>query len=216
MHLVDFLISPLAMQKSMDPIVCVVFHKEIHPQLQSYFTQRRQWQPGSYSYKLNGRIGDELKGSHNKEEHAHNRFVAAESIGKGKIHLGLDFVRVDRILEEVFEKEVVEGEEREDEEEEDDVVAIEDVVGLGGGVIEPKGLRRREGSAEGGLSLVKGGVRQHCRCGQNGNVGVGMLVWSVSVVCVDSCRELVIICEHKEVVADAAQVSPKTRRDFGD
>lgn len=37
MHLVDFLIPPLAMQKSMDPIVCVVLHKEINPQLQCNF-----------------------------------------------------------------------------------------------------------------------------------------------------------------------------------
>lgn len=80
----------------------------------------------------------------------------------------MDFVRANRGVEEVFEKEVVKGEEREDEEEEDDVVAEENVVGLGGGVIEPEGLRRGEGSPDGGFRLLNGGVRQHWRCDKLG------------------------------------------------
>lgn len=84
-----------------------------------------------------------MKRAHNKEEHAHDRFVATERIGEGELDFGLDFVRGDGILEEVFEEEVVIGEEGKNDEEEDDVVAVEDVVGLGGGVIEPEGLRRR-------------------------------------------------------------------------
>ena len=63
-----------------------------------------------------------------------------ESVGEGELDFGLDFERGDGIGEEVFEEEVVEGEERKDDEEEDDVVAVEDVVGLGGRVIEPDGL----------------------------------------------------------------------------
>lgn len=39
MHLVDFLIPPFAMKTSMDPIVCVILHDEIHPQLQNNFPQ---------------------------------------------------------------------------------------------------------------------------------------------------------------------------------
>lgn len=113
-----------------------------------------------------------MERAHNKEEHAHDRFVAGEGVGEGELDLGLDFVRADGVPEEELEEEVVEGEERENEEEEDDVVAVEDVVGLGGGVIEPEGLRRREGSAQGGFRVVEGGVRQHrrWRCGETGGL----------------------------------------------
>lgn len=39
MHLMNLLIPPFAMQKSMDPIVCIVLHDEIHAQLQYNFPQ---------------------------------------------------------------------------------------------------------------------------------------------------------------------------------
>ena len=46
-----------------------------------------------------------------------------------------------------FYKNICEGEDREDEEKEEDVVAVEEVIRFGSGVIEPEGFGRGEGAA---------------------------------------------------------------------
>lgn len=87
-----------------------------------------------------------MKRADNKEEHAHYRFVAANGISKGELDFGLNLEAANQSLESEFKKEVVKGKNRENEEEEDDVMTIEKVVGLGGGVIEPECLRQRQRS----------------------------------------------------------------------
>lgn len=102
-----------------------------------------------------------MKRPHNKKKHAHNRFVAFYSVRKSELHFGLNLVGRNGFDKEEFKKQVVKGEKRENEEEKKDVVAVKDVIRLGGGILEPESLRRREGSTNGGLRLFHGGVRQH-------------------------------------------------------
>ena len=54
--LVDILVAPLVVKKSVDPIVRVVFDHEVDEQLGQNFPSRRQWQPRSNPYHLLGRI----------------------------------------------------------------------------------------------------------------------------------------------------------------
>lgn len=50
----------------------------------------------------------------------------------------MDFVTKDGFGEDEFEEQVEEREEREDEKEEENVVAVEEVIGFGGCVVEPE------------------------------------------------------------------------------
>ena len=44
MNLMDILIPPFAMEESMNPIIGIILHHEIHHQLRNNFPTRRQWQ----------------------------------------------------------------------------------------------------------------------------------------------------------------------------
>lgn len=78
-----------------------------------------------------------MEGTDDEEEHAHDGLVADEHVTEGEANLGLDLVIVEG--GEAFDLEEDEGErdEGEDEEEEENVVAVEEVIGLRSGVVEP-------------------------------------------------------------------------------
>lgn len=78
-----------------------------------------------------------MERTHNEEEHAHDIFVAAEGVAEGELDFGLDFVRLNWVTEEEFQEEIVVGENGENEKEEKYVMAVEEVVWSGGGVVEP-------------------------------------------------------------------------------
>jgi hypothetical protein len=54
MHLVDFLITPLAVKKPVDPIVAIVFYQEVDKKLSCYFTKRGERQASTDPNKLQG------------------------------------------------------------------------------------------------------------------------------------------------------------------
>lgn len=114
---------------------------------------------------FDGRVGDELEGADDEDEHAHYVAVASEFLGEGELDLGLDFVLLDLVVVgeggEVLEEDVEGGGAGEEEEEEENVVAVDEVVGFGGGVVEPEGLQGGQGPAQGGGGFVDGFVGQH-------------------------------------------------------
>ncbi|KAH7856570.1 hypothetical protein Vadar_002979 [Vaccinium darrowii] len=86
---------------------------------------------------FDGRVGDELERADDEDELAHYIAVTLEGLGEGELDLGLDFVAVDSVVVDEVEEDVEQGDGCEHDEEEEDAVAVEEVVGLGGGVIEP-------------------------------------------------------------------------------
>jgi len=77
------------------------------------------------------------------------------------VNLGLDLVCFQEGEALEFKEDEGEGDEREDEEEEENVVAVEEVIGLGGRVVEPDGLREGEVSAQRRLGHRNGSVGKH-------------------------------------------------------
>ena len=110
---------------------------------------------------LDGRVRDELEGADDEDEHAHDVFVALEGFGQGQADFWLDLVGRDEGEALEFEEDEGEGDEGEDEEEEQYVVAVEEVIGLGGGVVEPEGLREGEVAAQRRHGLRDGSVGEH-------------------------------------------------------
>ena len=111
---------------------------------------------------LDGRIRDELEGADDEEEHAHDVFVALEGFGQGQADFWLDLVGRDEGEALEFEEDEGEGDEGEDEEEEQNVVAVEEVIRLGGGVVEPEGFRGGEVAAQRRRGLRNGTIGEHC------------------------------------------------------
>lgn len=82
---------------------------------------------------------------------------------EGESNLGLDLVGVEGGEALHLEEHEWERDEGEDEEEEQNVVAIEEVIGLGGGVVEPECLSEGEDSTQRRLGFLKGVVGNHRR-----------------------------------------------------
>lgn len=160
--LVDILVAPLVVKKSVDPIVRVVFDHEVDEQLGQNFPSRRQWQPRSNPYHLDGRERDELKRTDDEEEHPKHRLVAREHIGERKPDLRLNLEPLDSGGAEELGGGDGNRSDREEDEEEEDVVAVENVVGLRSRVVEPESLRRRQVPAERRRGLRHRRVRHHC------------------------------------------------------
>ena len=98
--------------------------------------------------------------------HEHDVFVALEGFGEGQVDFWLDLVGRDEGEALEFEEDEGEGDKGKDEEEEEEqnVVAVEEVIGLGGGVVEPEGLREGEVAAQRRRGLWDGSVGEHRHC----------------------------------------------------
>lgn len=81
-----------------------------------------------------------MERANDEEEHAHYIEVAIEIICERDLDFGLNFVSDNVFGEKEFDEDVEERDDSEDEEEEENVVAVEEVIGFGGGVIEPEGF----------------------------------------------------------------------------
>lgn len=80
---------------------------------------------------------------------------------EGQSDLGLDLVAIEPGPSENLDENEGERDDGEDEEEEENVVAVENVIGLGGGVVEPEGLGESEVPAKRRSGLGDGLVGQH-------------------------------------------------------
>lgn len=102
-----------------------------------------------------------MERANDEEEHPHDISVATEHLGKGQSDFWLNFVLINSGCVKNLEEDEGEGNNGENEEEEENVVAIEEVIGLIGGVIEPEGLGEGEIPAKRRLGFVEGLKRQH-------------------------------------------------------
>ncbi|KAH7858400.1 hypothetical protein Vadar_023400 [Vaccinium darrowii] len=98
---------------------------------------------GVFKEYFDGRVGDELERADDEDEQAHYVPVTSEGLGERELDLRLDFVAVDSVVVDEVEEDVEQGDGSEHDEEQEDGVAVEEVVGFGGGVIEPDCLCRR-------------------------------------------------------------------------
>lgn len=108
-------------------------------------------------------IRNELQWANDEDEHLHDVSVAAEHIGERVRHLGLDLIPIEPSGSgsSQFDEDERERSEREDEEQEENVVAVEIVIGLCRGVIEPRSLEPRQVSSDRDGSFLDRGVRDH-------------------------------------------------------
>lgn len=88
-----------------------------------------------------------MERTNDEEEHAHDVFVALEHLVEGETNFGLDLVRIEEGETLEFEEYERERDEGEDEKEEENVVTVEEVIGFGGGVVEPERLGEGEVAA---------------------------------------------------------------------
>jgi len=89
---------------------------------------------------LHALVREELLRDDDEEQHLHDVLVALENLG-GEPDLGLDFEAVEPGRARKLQEHDGEWDEGQDEDVQENAVAVEEVMGLGGEVLEPKGAR---------------------------------------------------------------------------